>query len=620
MPMSSDPLTTNRRQSSRNSPFRSVLLFLAICAGIALAVGSSLPLLKHLTTFGSKASSLLSRVRPDVLLYASPETSQYFLKSGGNYEQLLTQWTKYLSGRRSHFKQINDLAELGENPSATLVLASAVALNQAERQAIMRHHAAGGSVLSTWATGTWDQSGQWTGWGFLQGLGAEFAGETTTQELGFLIVRGETPITTDIPAGQRIALSGLRESIIRFKEPQAAAVRLLNWDRIARESGPDDGVVLFKDQPERGGRVVIFGFPETAWSSTEESLYRLIDGSLQWLDRKPLIVRAVWPEAKNSAQSISMDTEEGFLNSLAFADLLKEKKLPATFFVLTAVAKQFPEALTQLATHFELGLHGDIHTGFKGQSSKTQSDRLAAMRRDIQQTLPQQQAVKGFRPPLEEYDASTEEALVKNDFFYEVVDPARSESRLPFFAKTNVANKADLVVLPRTQRDDLNLLSQATLEQPHAQKKILQMLDGDLNMVLNNGALGVLSIHSQNFGPQSPLIQVLVPFFDTLIAYQDVLWIATAGEIAQWWTDRSRVALKTLARGLTVEVEVTISGSQPVNRFALIVVTPTCGKPPRVDSLKVGMPKPEIVALDPLRYRILFPTLKPGNYSYEVSF
>ena len=618
--MDHESQTKNRRQSSRGSPFRSALLLLAICAGIALAIMSSLPLLKNFEAFGSAASSLLSRARPDVLLYSSPNTSQYFLKSGGNYEQLLSQWTKYLIARDVNFRKIDDLAALTDNPAATVVLASAVALNQSERQAIMRHHATGGSVLATWATGTWDQSGQWTGWDFLKGFGAEFAGETTTQELGFLVVRGETPLTADIPAGKRIALSGLRESIIRFKDPQAAAVRLLNWDRIANESALDDGVVLFKDQAGRTGRIVIFGFPETAWSSIEQSLYPLIDGSLQWLGRKPLIARAIWPEAKMAAQSISMDTEEGFLNSLAFADLLKDKKLPATFFVLTTVAKQYPDALAQLASQFELGLHGDIHTGFKGQSAKTQNDRIMAMQRDIQQALPQQQAPKGFRPPLEEYDATTEEILVKNDFLYELVDPARSQSRLPFFAKTNVPNKADLVVLPRTQRDDLNLLGEASVEHLQDDKKILRMLNQDLEMVLNNGALGVLSIHSQNFDPNSPLVVALPQFFNTLISHKDVLWLATAGDIAQWWADRSRVVLKTIARGLTVEVDVTVSGRQPVNKLALIVMTPSSGKPPRVESLKVGLPKPEIIQLDPLRYRILFPALRPGNYSYEISF
>jgi peptidoglycan/xylan/chitin deacetylase (PgdA/CDA1 family) len=612
--------TNNRRQNKRGSPFRSFLLLLAIFAGIGLAIMSSLPLLKNLEGFGSKANVLLNRARPEVLLYASPNTTQYFLKSGGNYEQLLTQWTRYFSTRDINFKRIDDVAALADNPTATVVLGSAVALSQTERLAVMSHYAAGGSVLTTWATGTWDQNGQWTGWGFLQGLGAEFAGETTTQETGFLVVRGETPITTNIAAGQRLPLSGLRESIIRFKDAQMAAVRLLNWDRIAKENAPDDGVVLFKDQTGRGGRVVIFGFPETAWNSTDQSLYRLLDGSMQWLERRPLITRAVWPEAKKAAQSISMDTEEGFINSQAFADLLKEKKLPGTFFVLTSVAKQFPEVLTKLATSFELGLHGDIHTGFKGQSAKIQSDRLVAMRRDIQQVLPKQQPIMGFRPPFEEYDLTTEEVLMQNAFLYEVVDPARSEARLPVLTKSNNLTQAELVVIPRTQRDDVNLLGKESAETPREPKKILQMLNQDLEMVLNNGALGVLNIHSQNFGLQSPLKSAFPPFFDALYSRQDVLWVATAGDIAQWWSDRSRVALTTIARGPNIELEVTVSGKQPVNKFALIVMTPSFGKPPRIDSLKVGMPKPEIVELDPLRYRILFPTLKPGNYAYEVSF
>lgn len=617
--MSDEPATKNRRQGSRGSALRNVLLLLSLSVGIAFAVMSALPLLKSLDTIGGQANAFLKGGTPGVLLYASPETSKHFLNVGGNYDQLLNQWTKYLSTRRVHFKQIDNLATLGENPAATLVLASAVALNQADRETIMRHHAAGGSILSTWATGTVDESGQWLGWGFLKDLGAEFAGETTSQDLGYLVVRGETPITAEIPAGQRIALTTLRETIIRFKDTQAAAVRLSNFDRVIKDSVPDDSVVLFKDQSERNGRVVIFGFPEAAWSSGQQFMYELIDGSLRWLDREPLFVRAAWPSARKAAQSISMDTEEGFSNSLPFANLLKEKGLPATFFVLTSVAKQFPEVLARLATDFELGLHGDIHTGFKGQSAKVQNDRIELMRQDMKQALPQHQPATGFRPPLEEYDVTTEETLLKNNFLYEVVDPDRSQSRLPFFAKASVYNKGELVVLPRTQRDDFNLFTQA-LSSPQEEIKILQMLEQDLDMVLNNGALGVLSVHSQKFGAQSPLVSALPLFFDTLVLQRDVLWVATAGEIVKWWTARSRVALKTTMRGSVIEVEVTNSGNQPINDFALIFMTPTRNKPPRVVSLKVGQAKPEVVALDPLRYRITFPELKPGNYSYEVSF
>ena len=213
------------------------------------------------------------------------------------------------------------------------------------------------------------------------------------------------------------------EPILRFKNSESSAASLLNWDRITDEKSSGDSVVVFNEPQNGGGRVVCFGFPETVWEHNPIILYPILDDTFNWLKRIPSVIRSAWPNAMQSAQLLSMDTEQEFNGSLGFAKLLQDRKMSATFFILTSQAKEFPETLEVLNRNFELGFHGDVHTAFKGQTFKEQSDRVSTMRSDLDITLTNHQVVRGFRPPFEQYDLSTEEALYKNGFLYELVDP-----------------------------------------------------------------------------------------------------------------------------------------------------------------------------------------------------
>jgi peptidoglycan/xylan/chitin deacetylase (PgdA/CDA1 family) len=342
----------------------------------------------------------------------------------------------------------------------------------------------------------------------------------------------------------------------------------------------------------------------------------LIDDTLQWLKREPAIVRAAWPNGKLSAQVVEMDTEQEFSNALPFASMMQSMGYPATFYVLTSVGKLFPDVLTKLARDFEIGFHGDVHLSFKGQPANQQEKRIQTMRSEMASVIPNLKDMTGFRAPTEGYDGTTEQLLQKFGFRHHTADPNRTEGRLPVLAKLDgVEAKDSVVILPRTQRDDINLYG----EKLSVEQTTKALID-DTDQAIDTGALGLLSIHSQNFNADGVLIKALPGFLEHLKQRRDPLWIASAGQVADWWRERERLKLSSNYTGKRLEFNITVAGEKPLNGAGLIVMLPQKGILPTVQTLKIGTSKPSVSKIDDYRALITLGALNPGNYAYQVTF
>ena len=592
-----------------------VIMLCLVLAGLIYV--TSTPLLKNFDPMLYRLTTALSFSRSGYVIYLSESTAAHLHEVGGNYDVLASPWRSYFAARAIPFSTITDLSDLSTNAQTTLILPSAVSLTTREREEILAFYNRGGSILTTWATGTWLAPGQWAGWDFLNSLGANVSGDTGTDLSKFLIVRGETPVTFGMDAGERIPLTTAAEKILLFRDNASSAGRLVNWQRLAEPGIREkNSIVQFNEATDKKGRIVLFGFSENSWPAAREKIYPLLDNCLTWLMRRPAIVRANWPNAASAAQVLEMDTEEGFANAVDFAALARSKNVPVSFFVLTSVAKKFPEVLKSLSQDHEIAFHGDVHDGFKGQEPTLQGERIRAMQADIDQLLGPGPDRVGFRPPKEEYDASTQRVLMENGIRYEVIDPNSTQGRLPFITKPGDPDpERNLIALPRTQRDDLNLLTES------ADPAVIERaLIEDLDIAAESGGLAVLSIHSQNFAPGSPLARAMPYYLSYLNTLRPEMWLTDTGAVARWWRARSRVSLSLTTRGDNVELDMTVSGSTPVNELSLIVMTPARDVEPKISALKVGMPTPTVEMMDPLRYRINFPSLSPKNYSYQVTF
>lgn len=601
----------------RIGPYMSVLIILgmAVPALIYLAIMQSLgwgaPLLGV-----NGVLSYMAPVGNSVVIYAAPSTKTYFSGIGGNYDVLLNPWRNYFLNRKLDFKEYQDVSQLRKLKNGVLILPSAVSLSEEERTEIMAFRSRGGAILSTWATGTRNGKGDWEGWQFLESLGVKHLGQISAdKEVNHLILTGESPVSHTQPSGQRIFMSKTSESLLRFKGEMVAG-RFMNWARITDDERRSEGAVIFSEQASNTGRTASFAFAETAWESHPLVTYALIDNTIQWLQREPTVVRAAWPNGKRAAQVIEMDTEQGFASALPFASMMQSLDLPATFYVLTSVGKLLPDVLNKLARDFEIGFHGDVHVSFKGQPASQQEQRMQNMRAEMASVIPDLKGMTGFRAPTEGYDATTEQLLHKIGMKHHVADPNRSEGRLPMLAKLDGVKPQDtLIVLPRTQRDDINL----HWEKLTAEQTTKTLID-DVDLALDTGALGLLSIHSQNFNTGGTLIQALPGFLVHLKQHRAPLWVASAGQVADWWRERERLKLSSVYTGKRLEFNVTVTGDKPLAGASLIVMLPQKGILPTIQSVKTGIVKPTVSRIDDYRAAIVFGSLEPGDYAYQATF
>jgi peptidoglycan/xylan/chitin deacetylase (PgdA/CDA1 family) len=553
----------------------------------------------------------------NVYLYESDATRSYVAGLGGNYENLLKPWRDLLlQKKRAHkiLSKPHQLTAIREN--GVLILPSALALSDAEKSAVLAFRDKGGGVLATWAAGTRNERGDWLGWQFLNALGATVVGEhSNDSDARQLILTGESPVSHTHPAGQRIWLNKTPESILRLKS-ESIAGRLMNWARIPDEARRDEGAIVYTEASQSGGRSVVFAFAESVWAEQPLLNGLYIDDTLKWLMHEPVIVKSAWPEGKRAAQVIEMDTEDGFANALNFNAMMKAANLRPTYYILTSVAKQFPEVLSQLAKDGELAYHGDIHTSFKGQPAATQEHRLAAMRSELTALLPSARNVNGFRAPTEGYDAQTERLLQQIGIRHHAADPQRSEGRLPLFAQisgTGIQN--DLIVLPRTQRDDINLASLGL-----SVTGLSQLLIDDFDHALKSGALGFLSVHSQNFESSSPLSNAFPTFLSHIQKNRAQMWFATAGQVAQWWRDRERVRFESTFNGSRLELNITVIGDTPVENVSFVAMLPQKYHLPVIKSTKPNIELPTVTRIDDFRSNLNFKRLQAGNYRFIANF
>ncbi|MDD4927475.1 MAG: polysaccharide deacetylase family protein [Methylotenera sp.] len=568
-------------------------------------------------TFGLR--SVIGQAGPvseQVYLYASPSSKSYFTKIGGNYETLLAPWRNYLLERKVSFEEIKESEALNNLGDGVLIVPSALALSDLERNAILGFRAKGGGVLATWATGSRTSAGEWSGWQFLESLGAKMRGELpANSESRQLVLAGESPLSMHQPAGMRIWMGKTTESLLRLTG-ESMTGRFMNWARVPEDDRREEGAIIYSEDSPRAGRSAVFAFAETSWESRPFVPHQLIDDTLSWLRREPVIVKAAWPSAKLAAQIIEMDTEQGFENAAAFADMMKSIQYHATFYVLTSVGIQFPDLLQRLSREFELGYHGDVHVSFKDQSVYTQEQRILNMKAELASILGNTPQISGFRAPTEGYDSATELLIHKNGMRHHAADPNRTESRLPLLVKmAQVPIEDSLVVLPRTQRDDINIY----WEKLNVEQTTKALID-DFNIAIDTGSLGFLSIHSQNFGEGSVLRQAMPPFLTHLQKKRNQILLASSGEIAQWWRDRERLTISSTVHGKRLDFNLTVKGSQPVNGASLIIALPQKGIMPTVQSTKIGALTPSIIKLDDYRAAVVFDKLNPGDYVYQATF
>jgi hypothetical protein len=608
----------------RLNDFLALLMFFALGA---MAVAVYAVNMRALGWQGSSSSNLSVPVKeifaskdPTVLLYASPDTAKYLSSVGGNYEVLLKPWRNFFTQQKILYKEIASVKKVPDPSRTVLVLASVAAISDNERAAILAFQKQGGNILATSTLGARAGSGEWAGYEFLRELlGVAVTGEILPDsEQRHLNIFGDLPFGQAYQPGERIWLGKLGANPLRLNGGRTAA-SMTDWARSTASSNENNGAVLYDEfgKERNHARWVMLSFPETSWEIQRNAVHGMLEDALHWLEHQPAIYKASWPFPYQAAQLIEMDTEQGFPNALRFAAMLEKLNIPATFYLLTSEAKRYPEIVKELARRHEVGYHGDVHDGFKGQSEAVQSQRMARMQADMKSMLGSADRATSFRAPLESYDRTTQDLMIKFKLEHLAADPNSSNARVPLiYPDDKKYSGQSVVILPRTDFDDINLMKIGD----NNKSLISDALTSSLNQTIQMGGLGFLSIHTQNFSQESPLASAMPIFLERLNSERQNVWVDESRKIADWWRDRQKVSYKVTKTAAKTDLDITIEGSAPIPGASIIVASPYSNALLRLKAVKTNMPMPQIKQVDDLRTAILLSDFAPGTYSYSVTF
>lgn len=578
------------------------------------AIDPALRPLVHTQAFVPAAAPLGVDV-PTVYLYRSPTTERYLGQVGGRYQTLLEPWRAFFRERPYRLVETARLDDIPRHADTVLILPSALALSASERRGLRALQQSGAGILATWSPGTRDAKGEWVGHGLYEQLfGVSVAGELPSDsEARFLNLFGDTPLTAGYPAGRRVWIEATSEVALRLAGGTVAA-NYMNWIRTGGSDASMAAVLYGEHGAERAhARWVAFGFAETSWGVQADKLTGLLENSLHWLARGVSVHKAAWPAPYRAAYLIEMDTEDGFANARHFAAMMEAHGLRSTFYSLTSEARRYPHLVRRLAERHEIAFHGDVHDGFRGQSAAEQGRRLERMLAEMRAITGGAIPTVGFRAPREEYDRVTERLLHEKGFRHHAADPERTDARLPFFSESGSADpETALVVLPRTQNDDISLHAGDLSE--NAPQRLREAMLADFHNVLEMGGLGLLSVHSQYFGDDGALHAALPAFLEAVAARRAQVWVAGANEIADWWRQRERFRLRLSGTAQAVRLDLEVEGEQSLPHGAVIVTHRRAGLAPQVAAEPELRRRISVIPLDAFRSAVVFADLKPGAY------
>jgi len=538
-----------------------------------------------------------------VALYYSHASAAHFPDSA-YYPDLLDRWEGLLAASGARVTRISSAAQIAALDSAEAVVApSAVCLGPDEIAAFRAHLDRGGGLVLTWATGARDARCAWVGWESVASLtGSPDVREIEQREALYLTVPGDLALSAGFDPGTRVEL--------RFESQLAAAdtgarIYWSDWALNAAPAAQTEAVntaALARVTPG-GGHVVWFGFRlgQGARPEDEERLQALVINGVRWVADVPIAELLAWPGGARAALLIAQDVESEFPNATALAALAERKAVPATFFVVSQLALDYPAIADSLTAAGEVGSQTSGHTVLFGLPLVEQRTRLSRSWAEVRGWTGD--TAFGLHPPEERFDLNTLRAWRQAGGSYLVaINDARTGSPEVF-----ETGDGEIVLLPRLIKDDYNVFVQESAMR--ARRLTEAYLEG-MAKIRALGGLAVLSLRSQ-VGGAPGRVAVVGEVVDSARADGD-WWIATGRNVAGWWSARRTASLR-MTRGTRGEivVGVTAPSNAALSGAWLRIVrgAEMEGWVPTIDGR--GVP----YTSTPLEVRVSLPDLEPGAHA-----
>lgn len=539
---------------------------------------------------GWLGSTSITIHRPEVAVVSPPfvqcrvailnsEYSSRFFRSTNTYEAHIDYWQKLLHGLQMPVEVIADAKlEAGLQGFQILVMPAAICLSEKERAGVRAFVTNGGGVISTWATGSRDESGKWLGLDFLQELtGADKFEFTKRPPPWYVSFVNRRPTTAGAPGGFRIQV----DSPDRLEAKSFGVDAYWSDSRLSPvdANNPVDFQGALIHNTIGRGRLVWLGFQENtavAGGNNKDILDQVLTNALVWTGQQPLGAVDRWPSAYSAASIFACDVEENADNAGYAASALRKAQEQGTFFCVSSLAKGNPGLVRQLLSAGEVASHGDTEKRFASEGAFAQAVRIESSKWRLWRAAGA--STKGFHPPSDVFGVDTFRAMAATHIQYLLTSlegGARIDSVLPEIHSLSQSlgwfhRDADVVTLTRTTEDDLHYspLGMVGLDPSWITQRAL----ADFEIIHGLGGLYIFNFHSQGFSSPE-FVGSLATLIDQF--HRSATWIATGEQVADWWEMRSHLAVTISSRTTNgIRLSIKYGGTKPLDNVTLSIYPP----------------------------------------------
>lgn len=483
-------------------------------------------------------ATLATAVRVGIL--RDPASERYYDRSA-TMDSIVGSWRTALREIGAEPRVVSPRQALDATDEQVLIVPASPCLGRDARRALDAAAQRGVGLVMTWLSGVRDGGCRRVGYGLItQTSGAARLDtlESARTECYVTFLRGG-PLAADIPPGARLELAVANQVAIRTPRREAYfSDYMLN----PREAGGEpfvDGAVV---QTTVGrARAVYWGFElrHVANRPWDRALaLRLTRNSVAWAAHLPLATVEAWPYGKTAVAVFAQDVEDEFANARNALDSLQAAHVPGTYFLVSRLAQRNAALARALARQGEVGSHTPRHQLLGGRSAREQQEVLDETQRELTDAVGHR--VTGLRPPEEQFDAATLAAWKRAGGSY-MFATLNGRAASPEILSTT---SGPLVMLGRVSNDDFIEVGRRGLTN-------VDSLAGDFlvafDKVRSLGGLYILSYHSQLLA-RPELVPALARVVRRVVADSSV-WVTTAGAVADWWTERSLLAVHARLAG-----------------------------------------------------------------------
>ena len=513
--------------------------------------------------------SLLADARlpaPIAIEILRDDAAASFYTVAGALDSIVGEWRATAAAVGASVRVVNAASAKDDRAARVLVIPSSPCLTVEAHEAIEAITARGGGVLLTGLTGIHDAGCRPLGYGLIVGLtGASRADTLESRPMAYVTLPAGNPLTIDIPPGSRIDLNPGRQVALRLPRRDGF------YSDYALQPEPAGGAPLLDaaiTHAARGrGRVVYWGFElrdvvRLPWDRALATL--LARNSLAWAAGLATGAVEPWPKGRVAASAIAQDVEVGFQNAQHALDSLRAARVRSTFFLTSDIARRYDELSHDIANEGgEVGSHTENHRLLGGLPASDQRDRLATSQHDLTKLLGL--PVNGLRPPQEQFDIATMKAWLDagGRYLFGANDSRSASPELLPVARDT------LVLIGRIGSDDFGAAAAAHNDPA----RTAQIFLDEYERLRALGGLYALSYHSQLLA--APDLVPALARVARAIAADTAVWLATTGEIAEWWRDRAQLDAHVTPRADGFDVTVHNRGERLVGSAVVRVDLPT---------------------------------------------